>query len=104
MCLYTNDQHANVKQRYCGLLSGVWIFIGLILTVIFYHPPPRTTSAQLGERVILRRTDYMGGVLSISGVTLFMMALHWAKYQYSWPSGHVIVPLILGIFLCVSGP
>jgi hypothetical protein len=30
--------------RWIGLFCGVWAFIGLVMTAVFYFPPPRTMS------------------------------------------------------------
>ncbi|KAF2649930.1 MFS general substrate transporter [Lophiostoma macrostomum CBS 122681] len=88
--------------RYCGLFCGLWAFTGLVLTAIFYYPPPRTNSAGMSRREILAQIDYVGGFLSISGMLLFMMGMQWGGYQYPWSSAHVLAPLILGAVLIIS--
>jgi hypothetical protein len=88
--------------RYIGLLCGIWAFIGLVLTAIFYFPPPRVNSAGLSRGEVLHQIDYIGGFLSISGMILFMAGMQWGGYQYPWSSAHVLVPLILGFFLLVG--
>jgi hypothetical protein len=85
--------------RYIGLLCGVWAFIGFVLTLIFYHPPPRAASIGLTKMEIVKRIDFIGGVLSIAGLLLFTAGIQWGGYQYTWKSAHVLVPLLLGIFL-----
>lgn len=69
--------------RYCGLLCGIWAFIGLVLTAVFYFPPPRVNSQGLTRREIIRQIDYVGGFLSIPGMLLFMMGMQWGGYQVS---------------------
>lgn len=69
------------------------------MTVIFYHPPPRANTCGLSRREVLRRIDYVGGLVSISGMLLFMMGLQWGGYNYPWASAHVLVPLLLGVVL-----
>ena len=71
--------------RYCGLLCGVWAFVGLVLTVCFYFPPPRLNSQGLTRGEILGRIDYVGGFLSITGMLVFMAALQWGGYQVHTP-------------------
>jgi MFS family permease len=71
--------HSN--WRYVGLLCGVWAFIGLVMTAIFYHPPPRVNSTGLTNKEIIGRIDFVGGLLSISGMILFMAGLLWGGYQ-----------------------
>jgi MFS family permease len=88
--------------RWIGLFSGVWSFIGFAMTAIFYFPPQRPNSAALSRRETLRRIDYVGGLLSIGGLILFVMGVQWGGYQYGWGTAHVLVPLILGIVLIIA--
>lgn len=88
--------------RWIGLLCAVWNFIGLALTVIFYFPPPRVNSIGMSRREVLRQIDYIGGILSISGMLLFMAGMQWGGYQYPWGSAHVLAPLILGAVLIIA--
>ncbi|USW58211.1 Putative sugar transporter, major facilitator transporter Str1/Tri12, MFS transporter superfamily [Septoria linicola] len=87
--------------RYVGVLVGVWNFIGLVLVVFFYKDPVRLEAARPAKE-ILREIDYVGGILSTFGVTLFMMGLQWGARQYSWGSVHVLVPFILGIIVIIA--
>jgi hypothetical protein len=88
--------------RYVGLLCGVWAFIGLALTFVFYFPPPRVNSTGLSNREIIAQIDFVGGFLSIVGMILFVAGLLWGGYQYPWKSAHVLVPLILGAAFLVA--
>jgi len=85
--------------RYVGLLCGVWAFIGLVLTAVFYFPPPRANSVGLSRKETLARIDFIGGFLSIVGLLLFMAAIQWGGYQYPWTSAHVLAPLIIGLVM-----
>ncbi|KAI5809403.1 fungal trichothecene efflux pump [Pyronema omphalodes] len=88
--------------RYIGLLCGVWATVGFVMTAVFYHPPPRAISVGLPRREIIKRIDFIGGFLSISGMILFMAGMQWGGYQYPWKSAHVLAPLILGGVLLVA--
>ncbi|PVH97455.1 MFS general substrate transporter [Periconia macrospinosa] len=88
--------------RWVGLFCGLWAFIGLALTAIFYHPPPRPNSKGMSRKKILAEIDYVGGFLSVSGMILFMMGMQWGGYQYKWSTAHVLAPLILGAVLIVA--
>ncbi|TLD26183.1 gb [Venturia nashicola] len=85
--------------RYVGLFCGVWAFIGLVLTAIFYHPPPREMTVGMSRREVLKRVDFIGGFLSVSGLLLFMAGIQWGGYQYAWGSAHVLAPMIIGLAL-----
>ena len=66
---------AHTSWRYVGLFCGLWAFVGFLTTLLFYFPPLRVNSKGLSRREIIRQIDFIGGLLSISGVTLFIMAL-----------------------------
>ena len=67
--------------RYVGLFCGLWAFVGLLMTLIFYFPPPRPNSQGLSRREVISRIDFLGGLLSVSGMLLFMAGLQWGGYQ-----------------------
>lgn len=69
---------AHAGWRYCGALCGAWAAAGFIMTLLFYFPPPRVNSEGLTGRQILSQIDYVGGLLSISGMILFMAG----KYMF----------------------
>jgi hypothetical protein len=71
--------HSN--WRYVGLLCGLWAFTGLVMTAVFYFPPPRVNSTGLTNREIIAQVDFMGGFLSISGIIIFIAGLLWGGYQ-----------------------
>ncbi|KAH6647806.1 putative major facilitator superfamily transporter [Truncatella angustata] len=88
--------------RYVGLFCALWALVGLVLTAVFYFPPPRVNSEGLSRREMLKRVDYVGGFTSISGMVLFMCGMQWGGYQYKWTSAHVLAPLIIGAALLVA--
>jgi Fungal trichothecene efflux pump (TRI12) len=69
--------------RYIGVICGVWSFLGVALTAIFYFPPPRVNSKGFSRSQILAEIDWFGGFLSILGIVLFIMGLQWGGYQVS---------------------
>ncbi|KAI4733684.1 MFS general substrate transporter [Aureobasidium sp. EXF-12298] len=101
---------ANSSWRWVGALCAIWAFIGqtvancliVVLTAVFYFPPPRVNSQGLSKAEILKQVDYVGGLLSVSGMILFMAGMQWGGYQYSWDSAHVLAPLILGAILLIA--
>nr|POE51505.1 serine/threonine-protein kinase ppk16 [Quercus suber] len=82
--------------RWCFCLTGLWNFIGLVGLLLCYRPPPRNMVDTLSRADILKRIDYVGALLSIGGVTLFLVGLQAGGYQYPWTSGTTLGPLIVG--------
>lgn len=72
---------AHSGWRYCGLLCGVWAAVGLLLTIVFYFPPPRPNSRGLTKMEVFKQIDFVGGLLSISGMLIFMAGLQWGGAQ-----------------------
>ncbi|KAL4986315.1 fungal trichothecene efflux pump [Aspergillus falconensis] len=87
--------------RHVGAFCAAWSGLGLAITALFYFPPPRVNSEGLGRAEVIKRVDFVGGLLSISGLILFLGGLQWGGYQYSWSSAHVLAPLILGVALLI---
>jgi len=88
--------------RYCGAIVCTWNGIGFLMTLFFYFPPPRVNTLGKSKMQVLKEIDYLGGLLSISGMILFLAGLQWGGYQYPWTSAHVIAPIILGAALLVA--
>ena len=66
---------------------GVWVPMGIavgafVSILFFYRPPPRVNSVDLNKRQILARIDYLGGILSIMGITLFLTGLQLGGYNW----------------------
>jgi MFS family permease len=67
--------------RYLGLICGIWSALGVLLTVMFYHPPPRVNTSGFSRKEVIGQIDWIGGFLSILGILLFIMGLQWGGYQ-----------------------
>ena len=70
---------AHAGWRWIGLLCGLWACVGLVLTAIFYHPPPRPNSQGLTKKEVLRQIDWIGGFLSIFGMVSSARIGHSSK-------------------------
>jgi Fungal trichothecene efflux pump (TRI12) len=59
------------------------MYIGLnaVLLFIYYHPPPRPNSLGLSKWEIVSRIDFIGTILSISGIALFLLGMQWGGYN-----------------------
>ena len=65
--------------RYVGIPICVWNFLGLLFVVFLYDDPAK--HRKIDKKKVLREVDYVGGILSTFGVTLFMMGLQWGAVQ-----------------------
>lgn len=67
--------------RYVGAFCGAWNGFGLLITALFYFPPPRINSIGLTRKEIIGRIDFVGGFLSITGLIIFMAGMQWGGYM-----------------------
>ncbi|OAG36003.1 hypothetical protein AYO21_09796 [Fonsecaea monophora] len=99
---------------YCQLLAtratwrwGFWIVciyqgIALVGVALLYFPSKHSRLVGLRRRDIIRDIDYIGGLLSLAGLTLLLVALQNGGYLHPWKSAAVLAPLITGIFALVA--
>ena len=78
------------------MITGLWNFIGGVGLFFCYKPPARNMAEGLTTAQVLKRIDWIGAFLSISGVTLFLVGLQAGGYQVPWTSGRALGPLIVG--------
>ncbi|KAL6712287.1 hypothetical protein ACN47E_000164 [Coniothyrium glycines] len=77
------------------IFNGI-VLIGLACT---YFPHNHTRAEGFSRRAILKRIDYIGGVLSITGLTLFLVALQAGGYTHPWKSAYVLCTMLIGLAL-----
>lgn len=99
--IYIQELELHATWRWAFLIVGVWNFIGFVGLTFCYHPPPRHNVDGLTRMDILKQIDYIGALLSIGGVALFLVGLQAGGYQYSWTSSRVLGPLIVGLVMIV---
>jgi Na+/melibiose symporter-like transporter len=71
-----------------------WSYLELLL-YLFLHTnfKPTTFNQSLG------RFDFIGSILVVGSSLAIVFALTYSGSRYAWSSGHVIVPLVLGLIL-----
>ncbi|KAI4606403.1 hypothetical protein J4E80_010155 [Alternaria sp. BMP 0032] len=81
-----------------ALIFNAIVGVGLALT---YFPQRANTNSDptYSRKAILKRIDYVGGVLSITGLTLFLVALQSGGYTHPWTSAYVLCTMLIGLFL-----
>ncbi|KAI4944058.1 hypothetical protein J4E91_008913 [Alternaria rosae] len=82
-----------------ALIFNAVVGIGLALT---YFPQRHARDASFSRKAILKRIDYIGGVLSITGLTLFLVALQSGGYTHPWTSAYVLCTMLIGLFLIAA--
>jgi hypothetical protein len=53
-------------------------------------------------RNFLKRVDWVGNLLFMTGSTCFLIGITWAGEQYAWSSYQTLIPLLAGLALVVS--
>lgn len=89
-------EHAS--WRYIYYIGVIYAGITLVGTYIFYYPPQGSedmVGKSFGE--VLRNFDYVGSVLFVLGLPVFILAFSWAGTPgHDWNSASVIAPLVVG--------
>jgi len=82
--------------RYISVVTSVWAFLSLVATVLFYFPPSRARlRGWKGKVDLLKRTDFVGGLLSIIGLTGFEVGILAGGYQVSRRVVHYNFQIVL---------
>ncbi|KAJ9091904.1 hypothetical protein QFC20_007513 [Naganishia adeliensis] len=88
------------KFRILFYISAGVYFFSAVICQLFYNPPRLDSQVgTVGER--LACMDWTGYALFTISLTLFCMGLTWGKNPYSWSSGHVLAPLLIGVGLAI---
>ena len=86
---------------------GIWlclfynavVLIGLAAT---YFPKGHPRMEGMTKRHVAARIDYVGGALSIVGITIFLVALSAGGSSHPWNSAYVLTQLIFGLILIAA--
>lgn len=100
--MYSQLLSRHATWRWGQWIALIWngvVFVGLATT---YFPKSHPRMEGFTKRKILSRIDYVGAVLSITGITLFLVALQAGGYTHPWTSAYVLAQLIIGILLIIS--
>ncbi|KAK0723880.1 major facilitator superfamily domain-containing protein [Apiosordaria backusii] len=100
--MYAQLISAYSSWRYIAVVTTGWAAVGLVMVFLFYHPPPRIDTHAVEKTEVLRKTDWVGGFLSIAGLVLVEVGLLGGGYNASWTSARVLAPLIIGALVLVA--
>lgn len=87
-----------VSWRWIGWVNLPLLGIAFPLVFFFLRLRPIDTSFKSN----MKRLDWGGATLSLSGITLFVLPLSWAGSLYPWQSWKTIFPLVVGILLMAA--
>lgn len=79
----------------CFIYNAV-VLVGLTFT---YFPKGHPRMEGVTKRKVLARIDYVGAVLSITGLTIFLVALQAGGSSHPWSSAYILAQLIIGLVL-----
>lgn len=84
---------------YIGILANG---LALITVGLFYWPPSFASLHSAGKSRVqqLKELDVVGLFLFAGGLTTFLLGIGWSNNPYSWTSGQVLAPVILGGKAC----
>ncbi|CAK7200330.1 hypothetical protein SEUCBS139899_003021 [Sporothrix eucalyptigena] len=100
--LYAQLLSSRSTWRWCMWISLIYngvVFLGLLFT---YFPKAHPRMAGVTKRDILKQIDYVGAVLSIVGLTIFLVALQAGGYSHPWNSVYVLSQLIIGLVMIIA--
>ncbi|KAK3997004.1 major facilitator superfamily domain-containing protein [Cladorrhinum sp. PSN332] len=96
--LYAQLVASRSSWRYISYVTGGWALIGLFMTFLFYHPPPRFAAQSRSDKMeVVKKMDFVGGFLSTAGLVALEVGLLGGGYQAPWTSAQILAPLICGI-------
>ncbi|GIZ38100.1 hypothetical protein CKM354_000152400 [Cercospora kikuchii] len=86
---------------------GIWISliyngITLVGLALFYFPHAHVRAEGMSFGQVAKRIDYVGGALSITGLTLLLVALQAGGYTHPWTSAYTLCILLFGIGLLAA--
>ncbi|KAK0108107.1 hypothetical protein ONS95_002929 [Cadophora gregata] len=92
---------ADTSWRWVGFVAVIWNLLTFLIIAIFYHPPPRVNSLGLTKREMVRRIDFVGGLLITVGLLLFLIGINGGQ-DHGWTSAYVLTFITLGLFMVLG--
>jgi hypothetical protein len=96
---------ANTSQgwRWSYYVNLILTGLAIILAVVFYHPPVfEQLHTRTSKRKVLKELDYLGMLLFVAGLVLFLIGLSWGGQLYPWKSARSLSTLLVGLALIVG--
>lgn len=95
--------HTDSGWRWSYYINLILTGLATILALVFYRPP---NFGQLHTRAsrqkVLMQLDYIGILLFVAGLVLFLIGLNWGGVIYPWDSKQTLSTLIIGLALFIG--
>lgn len=99
--LYSQLFSTNSTWRWGAWISLIYNGITGLGLLFTYFPHAHVRAEGMSRGAIIRRIDFIGGFLSITGLTLFLVALQAGGYSHSWKSAYVLCTFLIGLALII---
>ncbi|KAJ1913696.1 hypothetical protein H4219_005099 [Mycoemilia scoparia] len=86
-----------VSWRWCFYINLPIGAVTVVTSLIFLRIPTQRSS-WLSK---LKRVDFLGSFIVVSGLVLLLLALSWGGKEYAWNSAVVVALLVVGLVLLV---
>lgn len=100
---YSFILHTSAGWRWCYYYLIIWNGIALLLWILFYHPPTFAMKHGSQRKLdFLKSFDYIGTVLFVAGIVLFLIGLSWGGSAYPWKSARVVATIVVGGVMLIA--
>ncbi|OQU96911.1 hypothetical protein CLAIMM_02926 [Cladophialophora immunda] len=100
--IYTTELGMHSTWRWGIWIALIWNAMATVGIAIFYFPQSQVRGQRKTVREILPKIDFVGALLSIGGLTLFLIGTTAGGYTAPWESAKVLCPLIIGIVMIIA--
>ncbi|KAI5357506.1 putative major facilitator transporter Str1/Tri12, major facilitator superfamily [Septoria linicola] len=101
-CELFSTRGDNPTWRWGTWISLIYNAITLVGLALFYFPHAHVRAEGMKFAQVAKRIDYVGGLLSITGLTLFLVALQAGGYTHPWTSAYTMCCLFFGLGLLAT--
>ncbi|KAK3646850.1 hypothetical protein LTR56_008338 [Elasticomyces elasticus] len=89
--------------RWSYYINLILTGLAIVLALVFYHPPIfEQLHIRASKRKVLKELDYVGILLFVAGLVLFLIGLSWGGVIYPWTSARTLSTLLVGLALFIS--
>jgi hypothetical protein len=100
--MYSQLLSTYVTWRWGAWISLIYNGIVVVGLAVTYFPHAHVRAEGFTNGEILKRIDFLGAFLSITGLALFLVALQAGGYTHPWTSAYVLCTLIIGFLMIVA--